>query len=91
MVPLPRKGQEEITRLISKETYARAAANYRRNRDYSWIGFGLGWTLFAVEANVAAHLKTFDISDDISMKWSPTVIPGGGMYTAGVKLSLNFN
>ncbi len=75
---------------ISKETYARAASSFKRYRDLSIIGFALGWTLFAVEANVTAHLKTFDISDDISLRWSPTVIPGGGTYTAGVKLSLNF-
>jgi hypothetical protein len=75
---------------ISINQYARTASQRKRYRDLSWIGIGLGWTLFAVEANVAAHLKTFDISNDISMKWSPTVIPGGGVYTAGVKLTLNF-
>lgn len=75
---------------ISINQYARTASQRKRFRDLSWIGFGLGWTLFAVEANVSAHLKTFDISDDISMKWSPTIIPGGGVYTAGVKLTLNF-
>ncbi len=75
---------------ISKETYARAASAFKRYRDLSIIGFALGWTLFAVEANVTAHLKTFDISDDISLHWSPTVIPGGGTYAAGVQVSLNF-
>ncbi len=75
---------------ISKETYARAASSFKRYRDLSIIGFGLGWTLFAVEANVTAHLKTFDISDDISLRWQPVLIPGGGTYAAGVRLSLNF-
>lgn len=75
---------------ISKETYARAASAFKRYRDLSIIGFALGWTLFAVEANVTAHLKTFDISDDISLRWRPTVIPGGGTYAAGVQISLNF-
>lgn len=75
---------------ISKETYARAASAFKRYRDLSIIGFALGWTLFAVEANVTAHLKTFDISDDISLRWTPTVIPGGGTYAAGVQVSLNF-
>lgn len=73
---------------ISKETYARAASSFKRYRDLSIIGFALGWTLFAVEANVTAHLKTFDISDDISLRWSPTIIPG--TYAAGIQLSLNF-
>lgn len=75
---------------ISKETYARAASSFKRYRDLSIIGFALGWTLFAVEANVTAHLKTFDISDDISLRWRPTLIPGGGTYATGVQLSLNF-
>ena len=75
---------------ISKETYARAASAFKRYRDLSIIGFAVGWTLFAVEANVTAHLKTFDISDDISLRWSPTVIPIGGTYAAGVQLSLIF-
>lgn len=75
---------------ISKETYARAASAFKRYRDLSIIGFALGWTLFAVEANVTAHLKNFDISDDISLRWRPTIIPGGGTYAAGVQVSLNF-
>lgn len=75
---------------ISVETYARTASQYRRYREFTIIGLGLGWALVAVEANVSAHLKNFDISDNISMKWSPTFIPMGGTYTAGVKFSLNF-
>ena len=75
---------------ISKETYARAASAFKRYRDLGIIGFAVGWTLFAVEANVTAHLKTFDISDDISLRWRPTLIPGGGTYAAGVQVSLNF-
>lgn len=73
---------------ISKETYARAASQFKRYRDLSIIGFALGWTLFAVEANVRAHLKNFDISDDISLR--PTIIPMGGTYAAGARITINF-
>jgi hypothetical protein len=73
---------------ISKETYARAASQFKRYRDLSIIGFALGWTLFAVEANVRAHLKNFDISDDISFR--PALIPLGGTYAAGASITINF-
>lgn len=75
---------------ISKETYARAASQFKRYKDLSIIGFALGWTLFAVEANVRAHLKNFDISDDISLQWKPALIPTGNSFAAGVSVSLNF-
>jgi hypothetical protein len=49
---------------------------------------GLGWLLFAIEANVSAHLKTFDISRDISMKISPNFLENN--QTLGFKMALNF-
>ena len=75
---------------IDIKQYARAAAQFKRWRDFSRISFGLGWTLFAVEANVAAHLKNFDISDDISLKIQPAVIPANGDLAGGINLSFNF-
>lgn len=91
MTPYPYRGKSMGSNSISKQTYARAAASFKRNRDFAWIGFGLGWTLFAVEANVAAHLKNFDISDDISFKVQPTFMsPMSGSIAPGVKLSVNF-
>jgi hypothetical protein len=46
---------------------------YRRYRDLTVIVFAVGWALQAVQANVSAHLKTFDMSDDISLKFEPSV------------------
>lgn len=66
-----------------------ATNTFRRYRDLNIIGFTAGWLIFAVEANVAAHLKTFDMSEDISMKITPTVVNGPMNAAFGVKFELN--
>ncbi len=65
-----------------------AANQYRRYKQLSFVGMGLGWLLFAIEANVSAHLKTFDVSRDISMKISPSILEKN--QTLGFKMALNF-
>lgn len=62
----------------------------RRYRDLNVILGVLLWGLQAVEANVAAHLKTFDISDDISATWKPTLLPYAGGVAPGLRLTFNF-
>jgi hypothetical protein len=69
-----------------------AANQYRRYKQLGFVGMGLGWLLFAIEANVSAHLKTFDVSNDISFKASPSLLnsPLNNNQTLGIKLALNF-
>jgi Family of unknown function (DUF5683) len=43
----------------------------RQNVDYSVLFFILFWGLNVVEATVDAHLKTFDVSDDLSLQIKP--------------------
>lgn len=63
--------------------------SFRRDRDYSVLWFLLAWGLQVADATVFAHLKQFDVSDDLSMKLSPTFNP----YTRspGLGLTLNLN
>jgi hypothetical protein len=70
----------------------RLTDGYRRNRDYTFIGMVLAWTLNVVDANVSAHLKTFDVSDDISLKVKPTLDyqPFSQSLVSGLTLSFNF-
>ena len=59
---------------------------YRRNRDLliiSMVGF---YVLNVLEANVAAHLYDFDVSDDLSLQLRPTV--GYDRYHASTNLGL---
>lgn len=67
-----------------------AVKSYHRQRDLSWIGLAVGWTLQAIQANVSAHLKGFDMSDDISLKLEPSFQPTSFGNAVGVKIGFNF-
>jgi hypothetical protein len=67
-----------------------AVKSYHRQRDLSWIGLAVGWTLQAIQANVSAHLKGFDMSDDISLKFEPDIQQSSFGNAVGVKVRLNF-
>ena len=60
---------------------------YRRDMDYSILFVLLAWGLNVVDATVDAHLKGFDISDDLSLKVKPTILSGTSI--AGVSLILS--
>lgn len=47
---------------------------YREYVDYSVLVFVLAYSLNIVDATVFAHLRNFDMSDDLSMRISPTLI-----------------
>lgn len=67
-----------------------AVKAYHRQRDLSWIALAAGWTLQAIQANVSAHLKGFDMTEDISLKFEPALESSSFGASAGVKLRLNF-
>lgn len=46
-----------------------ARDGYRRNLDYSVLFFLLFWGLNVVDATVDGHLKAFDVSPDLSLKF----------------------
>lgn len=63
---------------------------WRRNRGFAIIVTGLIYTLSIIEANVAAHLKTFDLSDDLTLNVSPKLNqPLMQTPTPGVRLVFN--
>lgn len=57
---------------------------FRKNMDYSILFGLLFWGLNVVDATVDAHLKDFDISDDLSLKIKPTILTGSNV--AGLSL-----
>jgi hypothetical protein len=61
---------------------------FRRDRDYSILYFILAWGLQVADATVFAHLKQFDVSDDLSLQVKPQFNPN--TRTPGVGLVLNF-
>lgn len=74
---------------FTKEQISPQVNTYRRYRDLTWIAFALGWTLQAVQANVQAHLRTFDTSDDISFKIEPDFQNNFGNASIGMKMKIN--
>ncbi|QNF35165.1 hypothetical protein HUW51_21500 [Adhaeribacter swui] len=69
---------------------SRGVENYRRYRDYNIIFALLLLGLNVSEAYVDAHLKGFDISDELSYRIEPTIIPGPGFqYAPGIALRFN--
>ena len=51
---------------------------YRGNRDIFYLYIGLAYALQIVDALVDAHLRDFDVSDDLTFHWEPTLmaVPG---------------
>lgn len=63
---------------------------YDRQRNIGAIGIFAFYFLNIIDANVDAHLRSFDVSDDLSLRWRPDVNYIRGNYTAGICLQLNF-
>ncbi|MDP5169879.1 MAG: DUF5683 domain-containing protein [Bacteroidia bacterium] len=54
-----------------------ARNNFRQQRDNGFLIL-LGWHgLQILEAYVDAHLNDFDVSEDLSIRWSPVIDPNG--------------
>ena len=68
---------------------------YRGNRDIFILYVGVAYALQIVDALVDAHLKNFDVSEDLTLHWEPALLPVPGqaaqLPTApGVLLALRF-
>ncbi len=61
------------------EWFQRALQNkrryYKRYRDMSYIGMAALYLASIIDASVDAHFYDFDISDDLSLRIEPTVLP----------------
>ena len=55
---------------------------YRGYRDIFYLYIGLAYSLQIVDALVDAHLKNFDVSDDLTLHWEPTLLAVPGQATA---------
>lgn len=61
---------------------------FRKNVDYTVLVFILFWGLNVADAAAAAHLRTFDVSPDLTFKIKPGFSEMGN--TAGISLVLAF-
>lgn len=61
---------------------------YANRRDLFMVGFIAVWGLNVIEAYVDAHFVTFDVNEDLSLSWRPTLI---GNKNWGIGINLTFN
>jgi hypothetical protein len=89
-VPVPY--EDGVTRDLDVNQLKRINDGFRRNRDFTYIGMVLAWALNVVDANVSAHLKTFDVSDELSFRVKPIMEmdPLSQGMVSGLSLSFNF-
>ncbi len=94
--PDPGQSKDEFRGRIPAKSLKTYKDSYRRNRDLCIIITAGLYVLQIVDAHVDAHLKDYDISDDLSMSLEPkidyTYVPtaGGHRPVYGFNLSLNF-
>ncbi|MEX2564517.1 MAG: DUF5683 domain-containing protein [Cyclobacteriaceae bacterium] len=80
--PFPNLNQDGIIRNVNY---------WRRNRDAMFMVFGAIYIMAAVDAFVDAHLSSFDVSDDLSFRISPSIEPILAQNTAlGIGLKIKF-
>jgi hypothetical protein len=63
---------------------------YRRNRDLLIISFVGFYGLNIIDASVDAHLFNFDISDDLTFDWQPTMLNIDNNFVYCVNCKINF-
>jgi hypothetical protein len=79
------------TRQYNQDQLNNIVAGYRKNRDGSYLILFAVWAANIIDANVTAHLKTFDMTDDISLKIQPSFSSPDIMEPVfGAKLILAF-
>lgn len=61
---------------------------YRRNLQLTAVGFVALWGLSVVDAVVDAHLRTFDINDNLSLKFRPKVLTVSNKSVPSLSISL---
>jgi hypothetical protein len=67
----------------------------RKNRDLGVLGMAIIYALNIVDANVDAHLRTFDVSDDLSLNIKPhntlSWLPGNTLcFQTGLTIQFNY-
>ncbi|MBE6196802.1 MAG: hypothetical protein E7137_06875 [Rikenellaceae bacterium] len=96
LYPEPSGSTDEFKGRYSASFLKNLRDNYRRNRDLCIIVTAGIYILQIVDAHVDAHLKEYDISDDLSMSIQPmldyTYVPtlGDAKAVVGFNLNLNF-
>jgi hypothetical protein len=83
----------DIVKKYTKDGILSSREYYRRNLELTILVTAIWYALNIIDAAVDAHLFTFNIDKDVSLRIEPTMIPPAAQYrnySSGVKLSLRF-
>lgn len=84
---LPTDGIDPTLQPLSTASLRLYRNEFRQNMDFSVLAFLIIWGLQVADAAVDAHLKSFNISEDLSLKIKPVFTPGS---SAGIGLVVSF-
>ncbi len=74
---------------LQEATLESRSNRFQRDRDFLIILTGMLYMLNIVDAHVDAHLRGFDISDELSMQFKPSM-GGGDINAPGLSLVISF-
>ncbi|MCX6248937.1 MAG: DUF5683 domain-containing protein [Bacteroidetes bacterium] len=83
----------DIVKKYPKESILSSREYYRRNLEITIIFTVIWYALNMVDASVDAHLFTYNITNDLSLRVEPALIPPAAQYrnyTSGIKFCLKF-
>ena len=83
--------KDEFQGLLTTESLINAQDQFRRNRDLSILAVIGAYVLNIVDANVDAHLRQFNINEDLSLSpdAQPSPFNNGVDYTLTLKFNLD--
>ena len=86
---LPLEGIDEQLRPLSTQSLRLYRNEFRKNVDLSVLGLLAVWGLNILDAAVDGHLRTFNVSEDLSLKVNPQASPTGLQMQVGIQWKLN--
>lgn len=86
----PTVNEDDLDRTWLTETFKSRKDYARRNRDLCIIGLVAMYALCILDAYVDASLTHFDVSPDLAVDWSPTLLPQPGSTSGKPAVGLNW-
>lgn len=81
---LPTDGIDPQLKPLSTQSLKLYRNEFRKNVDFSVLAFLAVWGLNVVDAAVDGHLRSFNVSDDLSLKIDPGPTPLGNKATVSI-------
>jgi Family of unknown function (DUF5683) len=88
---LPTDGIDPALQPLSSEQTKIYRNEVRKNMDYSVLAFLLIWGLQVADAAVDAHLHSFNVTDDLSLRFKPFYHPAGQTFGITMVMGIGKN